>query len=134
MTTAWSNEETFKFIELYQNQPVIWNPKHKYHKDKNKVEEEGADEIPDMQQSTQGQESSTTVSIPVQKRRSTKLPELAETNAKIKSTLSTLNDILTVKRNRCGKVEEDDCDLYGRLLAKALREFSAIDRLELRLK
>ncbi|CAG4985547.1 unnamed protein product [Parnassius apollo] len=37
MTTGWSNEETFKFIELCQNQPVIWNPKHKYHKDKNKV-------------------------------------------------------------------------------------------------
>ncbi|CAG4958996.1 unnamed protein product [Colias eurytheme] len=51
---------------------------------------------------------------------------------KIKSTRSTLNDVLTVKRNRGGKVEEDDCDLYGRLLAKALREFRDIDRLELR--
>lgn len=37
MSTGWSNEETFKFIELYQNHPVIWNPKHGHHKDKNKV-------------------------------------------------------------------------------------------------
>ncbi|CAG4995158.1 unnamed protein product [Parnassius apollo] len=109
-------------IDVYECKSVLVTA------DKDNIEEEGADEIPDMQQYTQGQESSTTVSIPVQKRRSTKLPELAETNAEIKSTLFTLNDVLTVERNRDGKVEEDDCDLYGRLLAKALREFSAIDR------
>lgn len=97
--------------------------------------EKHTDDIPDqdMQRSPQGQESSSsTVPIPVQKRRSTKLPELAETSAQIKSTLSTLNDVLTCKKNRDVKVEEDDCELYGRLLAKALREFADIERLELR--
>lgn len=33
----WTNELTFKFLELYQNEPVIWNPKLNHHKDKKKV-------------------------------------------------------------------------------------------------
>ncbi|KAG5878354.1 hypothetical protein JTB14_008714 [Gonioctena quinquepunctata] len=36
-SAKWSNDETFKFIELYQNEPAIWNPKNKHHKDKNAV-------------------------------------------------------------------------------------------------
>ncbi|XP_063549221.1 uncharacterized protein LOC134756322 [Cydia strobilella] len=34
---GWTNAETFQFIEMYQNEPCIWNPKHKHHKDKIKV-------------------------------------------------------------------------------------------------
>lgn len=34
---AWSNEETFKFIDLYQSEPAIWDPNNALHKDKNKV-------------------------------------------------------------------------------------------------
>lgn len=34
---SWSNEVTFEFIDLYRNEPVIWNPRHEFHKDKNKV-------------------------------------------------------------------------------------------------
>ncbi|XP_063357825.1 uncharacterized protein LOC134647403 [Cydia amplana] len=34
---GWNNELTFQFIERYQNEPCIWNPKHKHHKDKIKV-------------------------------------------------------------------------------------------------
>ncbi|XP_072385252.1 uncharacterized protein [Diabrotica undecimpunctata] len=37
MSLSWTNEETFKFIELYQSQPSIWDPKNELHKDKNKV-------------------------------------------------------------------------------------------------
>lgn len=33
----WTNELTFKFLELYQNEPVIWNPKLNHHKDKKKI-------------------------------------------------------------------------------------------------
>jgi len=32
----WTNELTFKFLELYQNEPVIWNLKLNHHKDKKK--------------------------------------------------------------------------------------------------
>ncbi|CAB3249519.1 unnamed protein product [Arctia plantaginis] len=35
MATNMSNEETFKFIELYQSENCLWNPKNKYHKNKN---------------------------------------------------------------------------------------------------
>ncbi|XP_063617096.1 uncharacterized protein LOC134790196 [Cydia splendana] len=34
---VWTNEETALFIEMYQNEPCIWNPKHQHHKDKIKV-------------------------------------------------------------------------------------------------
>nr|CAI5823347.1 unnamed protein product [Callosobruchus analis] len=33
-----TNEETFKFLELYQAENCAWNPKNKYHKNKNVVE------------------------------------------------------------------------------------------------
>lgn len=33
----WTNELTLEFLELYENEPVIWNPKMKEHKNRNKV-------------------------------------------------------------------------------------------------
>jgi hypothetical protein len=33
----WSNEDIFKFIELYKSEPVIWDPKNASHSDRNKV-------------------------------------------------------------------------------------------------
>lgn len=71
--------------------------------------------------------------IPVKKRRCHNPPELAETNEHMKSALSTLQDALAAKKDPPQRtVDEDDCDLYGRLIAKVLREFNEIDRLELR--
>nr|CAI5819562.1 unnamed protein product [Callosobruchus analis] len=32
-----TNEDTFKFFELYQAGNCLWNPKDKYHKNKNVV-------------------------------------------------------------------------------------------------
>ncbi|CAB3249487.1 unnamed protein product [Arctia plantaginis] len=37
MANNMSNEETFKFIELYQSENCLWNPKNKYHKSKNVI-------------------------------------------------------------------------------------------------
>ncbi|GBP12664.1 hypothetical protein EVAR_10312_1 [Eumeta japonica] len=33
----WSNEKTFKFIELLAGEPAIWDPKNKQYKLKHKV-------------------------------------------------------------------------------------------------
>jgi hypothetical protein len=33
----WSNKFTLKFLELYQNEPVIWDPMHLYHNDRKKI-------------------------------------------------------------------------------------------------
>lgn len=33
----WSQDETFKFIELFQKERIIWDPKHKCHKNSQKV-------------------------------------------------------------------------------------------------
>lgn len=35
----WTNELSVKFIELYQSQPILWDPNHGCHKDKVKVNE-----------------------------------------------------------------------------------------------
>ncbi|XP_025424207.1 uncharacterized protein LOC112693382 isoform X2 [Sipha flava] len=32
----WSNELTLKFLELYKNEPVVWDPTHSCHKDRKK--------------------------------------------------------------------------------------------------
>lgn len=33
----WNNEMELNFLEIYQAEPVLWEPHHKGHKDKNKV-------------------------------------------------------------------------------------------------
>lgn len=33
----WTNELTLKFLELFENEPVIWNPRIPDHKNRNKV-------------------------------------------------------------------------------------------------
>ncbi|RVE44688.1 hypothetical protein evm_010646 [Chilo suppressalis] len=35
--SKWSTDKTFKFIELYQNEPAIWNSKNRHHKEKSVV-------------------------------------------------------------------------------------------------
>lgn len=37
MQVDWSNESIIKFLELYETERVIWDPKHKNHKLKHKV-------------------------------------------------------------------------------------------------
>ncbi|KAL4705955.1 hypothetical protein ACJJTC_012115 [Scirpophaga incertulas] len=32
MSISWSNEETFKFIDLYQSEPALWDPNNALHK------------------------------------------------------------------------------------------------------
>lgn len=34
---SWSNDEISEFLSLYEEQELIWNPKHESHKDKNVV-------------------------------------------------------------------------------------------------
>ncbi|KAJ8915431.1 hypothetical protein NQ315_003192 [Exocentrus adspersus] len=34
MSFEWTNRSTLEFLELYQNEPVLWEPMHPYHKDK----------------------------------------------------------------------------------------------------
>lgn len=31
----WSNERVLEFLDLYENEPVIWNTKHSEHKNRN---------------------------------------------------------------------------------------------------
>ncbi len=33
----WSNENIIEFLDLYEAEPVIWNPQHEKHKDRNAV-------------------------------------------------------------------------------------------------
>ncbi|CAD0204943.1 unnamed protein product [Chrysodeixis includens] len=31
---SWNNESELNFIEIYQMEPVLWDPQHKFHRDK----------------------------------------------------------------------------------------------------
>lgn len=33
----WTNEIVIKFLELYQSKDILWNPKHRNHKNKAKI-------------------------------------------------------------------------------------------------
>ncbi|KAL4714286.1 hypothetical protein ACJJTC_009638 [Scirpophaga incertulas] len=37
MSTTWPHSEILKFLQCYRAETIIWNPKNKNHKDKNKV-------------------------------------------------------------------------------------------------
>lgn len=92
---------------------------------------EDTDDIMEMQLSPQPQESITSSQrfITDRKRYCTIPSELAEISAQQMKLIFDDDDVVKAKKT---KVEEDDCDLYGRLLAKAMRNFNEIDRLELR--
>ncbi|KAH9642782.1 hypothetical protein HF086_010435 [Spodoptera exigua] len=210
MSISWSNEETFKFIDLYQSEPAIWDPNNALHKDKNKVNDAwnriadslqipvselkkkketlmsafrmhlkkkqdsirsgmGEEEIykpiwvfydameaflkgkytcksitsTDEQRAVIGQQTEEktetpsdarsntetkdmNIKIPVQRRRSVKPPELEKADKEMSKAFNTLNQAILNKDQQNKK--EDDCDLYGRLLANKLRKYSDNER------
>ncbi|KAG7298189.1 hypothetical protein JYU34_018985, partial [Plutella xylostella] len=56
------------------------------------------------------------INIPVIRRRSRNPPELQEASNEMKRAFSSLNSVLSSKKQKIDS--EDDCDLYGKLLAK----------------
>ncbi|GBP50522.1 hypothetical protein EVAR_25219_1 [Eumeta japonica] len=63
-----------------------------------------------------------------QKRRSFNPPDLQEASKKMNTALSTLNSVLTSKQN---VKEEDQCDLFCRMLAKQIKEYPKLEREEI---
>lgn len=53
--------------------------------------------------------------------------ELQESSNQMEQTLSSINSILSQKQSR----EDDECDLYGKLIAKKLRKISEKERQEI---
>lgn len=35
----WSSDQIFEFLDLYQAQPVLWNPKHPLHRNRNGIKD-----------------------------------------------------------------------------------------------
>lgn len=68
--------------------------------------------------------------VPVVKRRSKNPPELAEASKQMTNAFSTLNQVL----NNTNTAKDDDCELYGRLLATKLRKFSEVVREDIMLE
>ncbi|KAJ0171398.1 hypothetical protein K1T71_012948 [Dendrolimus kikuchii] len=66
----------------------------------------------------------------VQKRRAKHPPELQEANKQMSAAFNTLNNILQNKKNREDK-EDDDTDLFCKLLAKQLKDFPKNDKEEI---
>ncbi|GBP28981.1 hypothetical protein EVAR_83881_1 [Eumeta japonica] len=69
------------------------------------------------------------INIPVVRRRSRNPPELQEASNEMKRAFSSLNSVLSSKQQKIDS--EDDCDLYGKLLAKRLRQFTDLEKQEL---
>lgn len=67
-------------------------------------------------------------SIQAQKRRAFNPPELQEASKKMNTALTTLNKALTSKQSA---KEEDECDLFCRMLAKQIKEYPKIEREEI---
>ncbi|KAJ8713593.1 hypothetical protein PYW07_013963 [Mythimna separata] len=216
---SWSNEETFKFIDLYKRETLIWNPKHEHYKDRTKVQEawnrlEYGMQIPvaelkkkketlmtafrlhykkilqsiraneeeiykpiwifyeplesflkdvyespgldsyastsfrtdlDVTEDFEHEEEDTLDSSSEKKedikpklrlvqRFSSSLPlDLQEVSKEMSNAFNTLNQALKNSKRQSvpSPKEEDDCDLYGRLLAKRLRQFSETERQEI---
>ncbi|XP_045495297.1 uncharacterized protein LOC123701491 [Colias croceus] len=203
---VWKSNEILLFIELYRNEPIIWNPRHEFHKNKNKVNDAwiriadkiyipinelkkkkeslmttfrmhqkrktksiksgmGEDElyipiwpyydpleaflkdiyvcssvinteekiIQDSSSAetdliTQAPEPQTQTAPPTQKRRSKNPPELSEASKEVANAFNTLNRVLD------NKILDDDCELYGKLLATKLRKFPQYEREEIMLE
>ncbi|KAF9417483.1 hypothetical protein HW555_005406 [Spodoptera exigua] len=139
-----STEETFKFLELYQAENCLWNPKNKYHKNKNVTQpdlyEEGSasnvqvsDNIPDAKNEDHNDANIPTTSqnkpiIQSQKRRAKDPPEMQEANKKMSTAFTALNKALANKENI---KEEDECNLFCKMLAKQIREYPKLEREEI---
>ncbi|KAL4714268.1 hypothetical protein ACJJTC_009620 [Scirpophaga incertulas] len=65
------------------------------------------------------------VQIPGEKRRCQRPVELAETRAQMNTALTALNKALNKPKEN---EREDECDLYGRLLAYKLKSYSSVER------
>lgn len=215
---SWSNAETFKFIDLYKKETLIWNPKHEHYKDRTKVQEawnrleygmripvaelkkkketlmtafrlhykkilqstranqdevykpiwifykplqsflkeiyeppnsdsyastsfredldinEDFDEEEDdnLDSSSEKKEEDIKPKLRLAKRYSSSLPlELQEVSKEMSNAFNTLNQALKKRQSVPSPKEEDDCDLYARLLAKRLRKFSESERQEI---
>lgn len=63
-----------------------------------------------------------------QKRRSKNPTELQEVNDKMNTSFTALNEVL-IKKSK--EISEDEWNLYGKLLAKKLRQFTELERAEL---
>ena len=68
------------------------------------------------------------------KRYSSNLPiELQEVSKEMTNAFNTLSQALksSKRRREQSSREEDDCDLYGRIMARRLRQFSETERMEI---
>uniref|UniRef100_A0A2A4IZX1 MADF domain-containing protein n=1 Tax=Heliothis virescens TaxID=7102 RepID=A0A2A4IZX1_HELVI len=213
MNMSWSNEEIFKFIDLYKKEPSIWNKKHELYKDRTKAQEawrrleyamqmpvgelkkkketlmtafrlhhkrvlhsihthedevykpgwtfyeplksflkdlydppsadgftstsyrqelEVNDELDEDNLNDSGSEKQRDIkpNLRLVKSFSGVPLELQEVSKEMTNAFNTLNQALKNSKRHAPK-EEDDCDLYGRLMAKRLRQFSETERQEI---
>ncbi|CAG5058045.1 unnamed protein product [Parnassius apollo] len=81
-------------------------------------------------QATLENSNPATKSKVVQKRRAKNPPELQEASKQMSAAFNTLNSVLQTKKNTADK-ENDDADLFCKLLAKQLKDFPKDEREEI---
>ncbi|KOB63196.1 Uncharacterized protein OBRU01_24926 [Operophtera brumata] len=150
--SCWSNEESLLFLEHYQMEPCIWNPKDANHKDKNKQADawirlaeltgRPVKEIKNIERGdiddylSQALEKKTPPSRSpsrppsiqaVTNKRRRPASETAEKQMAV--AFGQLTNVLGQRQNEnIPAHKDDDCDLYAKLLAIKLRELSTDER------
>ncbi|KAK9879931.1 hypothetical protein WA026_008440 [Henosepilachna vigintioctopunctata] len=108
----------------------------------NESQETGIRELDDVEDND-GVETSHSGNIPssqnnnlpksqgVQKRRSKNPPELQEASKHVSAALNTLNKVLQSKNNKEDNNHDDESNLFGKLMAKQLKDFPKEERDEI---
>lgn len=77
----WSNETVVEFLSLYEEEPIIWNPKHEGHKDRNAVHDSWA--------RIKNKLSVDCTIAELKKKKEGLMGTFRKLNAKVKSTMTT---------------------------------------------
>ncbi|CAG4981316.1 unnamed protein product [Colias eurytheme] len=131
----WSNERELQFLECYQPEPVLWNPKEVKHKDKQCNHDAWSGAAADsvykpirfayelmdsfLNNIVQCRNTLNTDTQESVLRRRKNPIELQEAGKSMKEAMSSLNKVLNKP-----VVPEDDFDRYGKILANKLRKLS----------
>ncbi|KAH9640457.1 hypothetical protein HF086_018123 [Spodoptera exigua] len=151
--SCWSNEESLSFLEHYQMEPCIWNPKDANHKDKKKqadawirlAELTGRPQSEQIEEDTDQTEDDPLIRVSTPSRPPSRSPSRppsiqAVTNKRRRPASETAEKQMAVAFGQLTNVlgqrqnenipahKDDDCDLYAKLLAIKLRELSTDER------
>ncbi|XP_045504526.1 uncharacterized protein LOC123701174 [Colias croceus] len=131
----WSQEQTMLFLETLQAEPFIWDPSEKSHKDKKKVNDAWDHGTDSIEEETTNASEDVPIASPTPKepeprknkhtiRRRDNPPELQVASRQMTEAFNNLNKVI----NNPSKDDYDECDVFGKLIAKKLKRLPEHER------